>query len=179
VPILMRHQTSDMSNYVSLIRFMRVVWAVCPWVPTPQCQIAPKKRCQIADNLTVKDPERFVFDVDAVRVESRRQGLGDRRANPAGKVPDDVWTISRVAGTFGERIAGFPTQLPVKLASRVVACASEPDDLVVDPFSGSGTTGRACIGLGQRFVGIELSEGFAERSRRLLASVTPQLAGLA
>ena len=127
----------------------------------------------------VKDPGRFVFNADAIRVRSKRQELGDKRANPRGKIPDDVWTFPRVAGTHRERIAGFPTQLPVKLLNRVVACASEPGDLVIDPFSGSGTTGRACIGIGRRFVGIELSEGFAERSRRLLASVTPQLAGWA
>jgi site-specific DNA-methyltransferase (adenine-specific) len=127
----------------------------------------------------VKDPGRFIFDADAVRVRSQRQELGDKRANPAGKIPDDVWTFDRVAGTHRGRIPGFPTQLPVELLDRIVACASRPDDLVVDPFSGSGTTGRACIGLGRRFVGIEKSARFAERSRQLLANVTPRLAGLA
>jgi site-specific DNA-methyltransferase (adenine-specific) len=127
----------------------------------------------------VKDPQQFTFNADDIRVESDRLRYGDKRANPAGKVPDDVWTFDRVAGTHHQRIAGFPTQLPVGLVSRVVACASKPGDLVVDPFSGSATTGRACITLGRRFVGIEQSTKYAARSQRLLAGITPQLAGLA
>jgi DNA modification methylase len=125
-------------------------------------------------------PDRGHFDASDIMVPSDRlEKYNDKRANAAGKIPDDVWTFNRVAGTHRERIAGFPTQLPVELLNRVVACASRPGDLVVDPFSGSGTTGRACIGLGRRFVGIEFSEEFAERSRGVLASVTPSLAGLA
>jgi site-specific DNA-methyltransferase (adenine-specific) len=117
----------------------------------------------------VKDPDRFVFNVDAIRVQSVRLEIGDKRADPRGKVPDDVWTFDRVAGTHSERIPGFPTQLPVELVNRVVACASDPGDLVIDPFCGSGTTGEACIELGRRFIGIELSERFAELSRLRLA----------
>jgi DNA modification methylase len=127
----------------------------------------------------VRDPGRFVFNPDAVRTESARLRYGDKRANPAGKILDDVWIIPRVAGTHRERIAGFPTQLPVELVSRIVACASQPDDLVIDPFSGSATTGIVCKELGRRYIGIELSEDYAERSRRRLASVTPQLAYMA
>ncbi len=62
----------------------------------------------------------------------------------------------------------FPTQLPLALLRPIVACASDPGDLVVDPFSGSGTTGHACIELGRRFKGIELSEKFADLSRKRL-----------
>jgi site-specific DNA-methyltransferase (adenine-specific) len=128
----------------------------------------------------VRDPRHFVFNDDAVRTRSARLAkYNDRRANPAGKILDDVWIIPRVAGTHRERISDFPTQLPVELLRRVVGCASNLDDLVIDPFSGSGTTGRACIALGREFIGIEKSGAFAERSRQLLASVTPSLAGLA
>jgi DNA modification methylase len=55
-----------------------------------------------------------------------------------------------------------------------VACASDPGDLVVDPFSGSASTGAACLNLGRRYLGIERSEAFAEQSRkRLLAHQVP------
>jgi DNA modification methylase len=124
-----------------------------------------------------KDPKRFVFNADDIRVPSDRQPkYNDRRANPAGKIPDDVWRFPRVAGTHGERIDGFPTQLPLRLLDRVVRCASDPGDLVIDPFSGSATTGAACLELGRRFVGIELSEDFADKSRRRLRSATPLMA---
>jgi site-specific DNA-methyltransferase (adenine-specific) len=101
----------------------------------------------------------------------------DQRANPLGKILDDVWLdIPRLAGTHRERIPGFPTQLPVKLLHRIVGCASEPGDLVIDPFCGSGTTGVACQELHRRFCGIEASEEYAERARTRLDNITPMLA---
>jgi site-specific DNA-methyltransferase (adenine-specific) len=127
----------------------------------------------------VRDPRRFVFHADAVRTRSARQDLGDRRANPAGKILDDVWTIPRIAGSHDERIEGFPTQLPLELLRRVVGCASDPDDLVVDPFNGSGTTGVACVASGRRYLGIEQSASYAARARQRLASTTPRFACMA
>jgi site-specific DNA-methyltransferase (adenine-specific) len=132
----------------------------------------------------VRDRKRFVFHADAVRRPSDRQTkYRDRRANPAGKVWDDVWGINppipRVAGTHAERIEDFPTQLPLELLRRVVGCASDPGDLVVDPFNGSGTTGAACVELGRRYVGVEQSERYADRARRRLAGVTPRFACMA
>jgi site-specific DNA-methyltransferase (adenine-specific) len=125
---------------------------------------------------TVRDARRFTFHRDAVTTPSARQAVyGDKRANPEGKILDDVWIIPRVAGTHRERIKGFPTQLPEELLRRVVGCASDPGDLVIDPFSGSATTGAACLELGRRYIGIEQSKDFADRSRRRLSSVTPRL----
>ena len=71
-----------------------------------------------------------------------------------------MWSIPRLAGTHGERIKGFPTQLPEKLLQPVIGCAADPGDLVIDPFSGSATTGAVCLNLGRRYVGIELEERF-------------------
>jgi site-specific DNA-methyltransferase (adenine-specific) len=125
----------------------------------------------------VKDPVRFVFHAETVRVPSARQEVyNDRRANPDGKVMDDVWSdIPRLAGTHGERIAGFPTQLPVVLLSRIIAVASDPDDLILDPFSGSGTTGAAALALGRRYIGIEKQEKFVDLSRLRLQGVEHEL----
>jgi site-specific DNA-methyltransferase (adenine-specific) len=109
-----------------------------------------------------KHRTRFTFNVEALTTPSARQiKYGDRRANPAGKVLDDVWTISRVCGTFRERVPDVPTQLPIALVRRVVLGLTRPGDLVVDPFTGSGTTGVVCIEHGRRFHGIELREKFA------------------
>jgi site-specific DNA-methyltransferase (adenine-specific) len=136
----------------------------------------------------VRDPKRFTFNAEAVNTESARQKeYKDKRANPAGKnlddvwevpgdeTPDDIWTISRIAGTFGERVKGVPTQLPLALIRRVIGCSSNRGDLVFDPFCGSGSTGAVCVELGRRFLGIELSAEFAGIARKRLASVTPQL----
>src|SRR5262249_17221768 len=124
----------------------------------------------------VKDPNRFVFHADAVNRISIRQMIGDKRANPWGKCWDDVWHIDRVPGTAAERIADFPTQLPLDLLRPVSGCASDPGDLVFDPFSGSGTTGEAAIELGRHYVGIEQSATFADLSWLRLKGVTPAAA---
>jgi site-specific DNA-methyltransferase (adenine-specific) len=112
-----------------------------------------------------KHPRRFTFNVEALTTRSRRQEMGDRRANPAGKVLDDVWTIARVCGTFRERVRGVPTQLPLELVQRVVLGLTQPGDLIVDPFTGSGTTGVVCIEHGRHFQGIELREEYAAIAR--------------
>jgi DNA modification methylase len=118
-----------------------------------------------------KHPRRFTFNIDALTTPSARQTkYRDKRAAAGGKVFDDVWTISRVCGTFRERVAGVPTQLPMSLVSRVVRGLSRPGDLVVDPFAGSGTTGVVCVRHGHRFHGIELRPSFAEIARERIAS---------
>ena len=120
----------------------------------------------------VKDPKHFVFHVEAVRRPSDRQVVyNDPRANPDGKLLDDVWEVPRLVGTAKERIPGFPTQVPLEILNRIVACASDPGDLVVDPFSGSGSTGAAAVGLGRRYLGIERSREFVDRSRQRMRDV--------
>jgi site-specific DNA-methyltransferase (adenine-specific) len=125
-----------------------------------------------------KHRTRFVFNVDAVRVPSARLlKYKDRRANPIGKIMDDVWLdIPRVCGTFRERVKGpngerFPNQLPIKLLRRIVAVASDPGDFVLDPFAGSATAGVAAIELGRRFLGIEKQSRFAALAAERLRSV--------
>jgi site-specific DNA-methyltransferase (adenine-specific) len=126
-----------------------------------------------------KHPTRYVFNREAVNRPSDRQTTyRDKRANPDGKNWDDVWgvirkdgsgAIPRVCGTHKERIAGFPTQLPLALLRPIIACASNPGDLVIDPFCGSATTGVAAIELGRSFVGIEQQPRFAALARQRLA----------
>jgi DNA modification methylase/ParB-like chromosome segregation protein Spo0J len=123
----------------------------------------------------VKDPRRFVFNADAVTRPSDRQAkYGDKRADPGGKLWDDVWglnpPIPRLVGTAAERIPDVPTQLPLQLLTAVVGCASGPGDLVIDPFSGSGSTGEAAIRLGRRFLGIDRSETYSNLARMRLTA---------
>lgn len=119
-------------------------------------------RCSRALLYFTRDNRRFVFNAAAVNRPSDRQTkYNDKRANPAGKIWDDVWNIPRLAGTHKERILGFKTQLPLKLLRPIVGFASDPGDLVLDPFAGSGTTGVVCVELGRRFVGIEQGEQYA------------------
>jgi adenine specific DNA methylase Mod len=100
----------------------------------------------------------------------------DKRANPAGKMPDDVWdsfmrddvwdSFSRVCGTFKERQGWHPCQMPESLLARIIRVSSNKGDLVLDPFSGSGTTAVVAAKLGRHYTGIELSPKYAEESRK-------------
>jgi site-specific DNA-methyltransferase (adenine-specific) len=85
-----------------------------------------------------------------------------------------VWTIPRVCGTFKERLGWAPTQLPLELLRLIVKTASDPGDLVIDPFSGSATTGIMCVELGRRFVGIEVNPEYVQRSRKRLLAAAEQ-----
>ncbi len=124
----------------------------------------------------VRDPKRFVFHPEVVNRKSDRQTkYADKRANPNGKIWDDVWgvkpAIPRLTGTCKERLPDVPTQLPVALIRPIVECASDPGDLVVDPFVGSGTTGEACLIARpgpRKFFGIDSSKKFIEIARQRL-----------
>jgi site-specific DNA-methyltransferase (adenine-specific) len=54
------------------------------------------------------------------------------------------------------------TQKPVKLMCELISLFTDPGDLILDPFMGSGTTGVACIKLGNRFIGVEIDEDYFE-----------------
>lgn len=111
----------------------------------------------------VKDPKNFTFNKDAVTVPSDRQTkYGDKRAAAGGKIMGDVWTISRVCGTFKERVKGVPTQLPSELVRRIVGVSSNPGDTVLDIFAGSGTVCAVAEEMGRQGVGIELNPEYAE-----------------
>jgi len=120
----------------------------------------------------VSDKKNFTFNDYAVRVPSDRQLIyADRRANPAGKMPDDVWEDSRVCGTFKERTGWHPCQMPESLLMRIIAVSSNQGDCVLDPFVGSGTTAVAALKLQRNYVGIEISQDYTEKAKQRLAQM--------
>jgi site-specific DNA-methyltransferase (adenine-specific) len=140
----------------------------------------------------VKDSERFTFHDEAVRVPSARQLVyADRRANPEGRLPDDTWILRpqdvpdglgpeqdtwympRVCGTFKERAGWHGCQMPEQVLGRIVRSCSEPGQIVLDPFAGSGTTLVVARKLGRRYFGCELSEEYAARVESRLAGTEP------
>ena len=66
-----------------------------------------------------------------------------------------------------------PTQKPEALLARILMAASNPGDVVLDPFFGTGTTGAVARRLGRRFVGIEREEVYAQAARRRIELVRP------
>lgn len=66
-----------------------------------------------------------------------------------------------------------PTQKPEALLARILLSASNPGDVVLDPFFGTGTTGAVAKALGRRYIGIEREEVYAEAARRRIAAIEP------
>ncbi len=101
---------------------------------------------------------------DSIRVPSARQlKYKDKRANPAGRVPDDVWEFSRICGTFKERRKWHPNQHPEALIERIIKFSTVPGDLVIDMFAGTGTVNRVCKRLDRQCIGIEISKFYCEK----------------
>jgi site-specific DNA-methyltransferase (adenine-specific) len=133
-----------------------------------------------------KDPKSFTFNGDDVRVKSARQTIyKDPRASKKGKLPDDtwylrpqeaqgelfepfndVWNESRVCGTFKEREGWHGCQMPIAVLDRIIKAASNPGDVVLDPFNGSGTTCLAAALLARKYVGLELNETYVDMARQ-------------
>lgn len=90
---------------------------------------------------------------------------GRKRWNGGGK--HGVWTHPIVPGTNPERTE-HTTQKPVPLMLELVELFTDPNELVLDPFAGSGTTGVACLRLGRRFIGIEREAKYVEIARERL-----------
>ncbi len=114
----------------------------------------------------VKDKDNFTFNADTMKIFSDRQTVyKDRRANPKGKMPDDVWNeYPRVCGTFKERL-DFPCQMPESLLARIIRASSNDGDWILDPFSGSGTTSVVAHKLNRLYTGIEISEKYVKESQ--------------
>jgi modification methylase len=87
------------------------------------------------------------------------------------------WTIplctgdERLKGKDGKKL--HPTQKPEALLARVILSSSRPDDLVLDPFNGTGTTGAVAKHLGRRYLGIERDPAYARAAEKRLAGVKP------
>jgi len=69
-----------------------------------------------------------------------------------------------------------PTQKPVALLYRVLAASTNPGDVVLDPFFGTGTTGEAAIRLNRHWIGIEKEPLYIQFARERLANIHPDLA---
>jgi site-specific DNA-methyltransferase (cytosine-N4-specific) len=103
-------------------------------------------------------------EVTAGRRYDNLQRAGHRRAHPLGRNPGDVWAIP-TRPYNGPHFAAYPIDLPL----RCIAAGCRPGGTVLDPFTGTGTTGLAALQLERKFTGIELSPDFARLAAERLS----------
>jgi site-specific DNA-methyltransferase (adenine-specific) len=113
--------------------------------------------------------QRAVVDGDGRRTRSSKT----EEATPGAPL-GDVWDIGIVAPVARER-TGYPTQKPELLLERLVDALTDPGELVLDPYVGSGTTAAVCARRDRRVVGIDVNAEAIDITRRRLiaASIRP------
>lgn len=104
---------------------------------------------------SVSERARHVFNYDTMRNEAFPK---DMIKNP-GKQMRSVWSIN-TPSQFEKRHGKHPTQKPEALLDRIVRSSTNPEDLILDPFSGSATTGVVALRHGRRYIGIDMSEEY-------------------
>lgn len=119
---------------------------------------APKKRWSPKhDNILiyVMDPKDYIFNFDAMeRIPYMAPGLVGAEKAARGKTPTDViWQT--IVPTNGKEKTGYPTQKPMGLLDKLVKVHTNLDDVVLDFFAGSGTTGEAADKNGRGYVLID------------------------
>lgn len=117
------------------------------------------------DILMFSKSPKYKFYLDNIRIP---QKFYRKINNMRGANPGDVWEISHIHYCQKGR-QPHPTQKPEALVERMVLASSDEGDLVVDPFSGSGTTLRVCQQLNRNAIGIELNKEYVKQTEERLA----------
>lgn len=118
---------------------------------------------------------RFFYCAKASRTE-RNAGLEGLPRHPGGSNAKGFTADVERGQDRNRPVANHhPTVKPVALMRWLVRLVTQPGDLVLDPFTGSGTTGVACTLEGRRFIGVEREAEYAEIARRRIASAQPSL----
>ena len=102
--------------------------------------------------------DKYTFHYDAMKAEN------------GGKQMKNVWRLT-APGRDEKNNGKHPTQKPLELVQRSLLASSNPGDVILDPFSGSGTTGVAALKNDRRFLGCELDEAHAALAVKRLAEV--------
>lgn len=118
------------------------------------------------DILMFSKTAKYKFNIDNIRIP---QKFYRKVNNMRGANPGDVWEVSHIHYCQKGR-QEHPTQKPEAIIERMILASSDEGDLVVDPFSGSGTTMRVCQQLNRESIGIELNHDYILQSQKRLNS---------
>ena len=117
--------------------------------------------------------DNYIFNLDKVRVPQKYPGKvgyrgknkGKYTGNINGKNPSDVWIIPNVKSMHKEKTI-HPCQFPIELAERLVLSLSNKNDIVIDPYSGVGTTLIAALKNDRKAIGSEIKKNYVNISKK-------------
>jgi adenine-specific DNA-methyltransferase len=117
----------------------------------------------------VKNPEAYTFNLDDIRDPNvkypNQKKNGKIKVNPLGKNPTDVWEFPKVTSgqnrSSKERTA-HPAQFPSAVIQRIITASSHENEIVLDPFLGSGTTAMVALDLNRLVIGFEIRQDYCD-----------------
>ena len=125
----------------------------------------------------VKDENNYIFNLDAIRDKNvkypNQKKNGKLRCNTLGKNPSDVWQIAKVTsgkGRMSSERTSHPAQTPVDLLDRVILGGSHEQNIVLDPFMGSGSTAISAIKNNRRFICFEIDRNYCKLAEKRIMS---------
>jgi site-specific DNA-methyltransferase (adenine-specific) len=123
------------------------------------------------------DPKNYTFNAEAIdRIPYMAPSLVGKEKAARGKVPTDVWWQT-IVPTNGKERTGYPTQKPLAILERIVKVHSNPGELVLDFFAGSGTTGVAAAKNDRQFVLADANPEAVQVQAKRLAEYEPECVG--
>ena len=123
----------------------------------------------------VKDPENYTFNFEEMdRIPYMAPGLVTKDKAARGKTPTDVWWHTIVSPT-GKEKTGYATQKPLGVLDRIIKVHTNPGDMVVDFFAGSGTTGEAAANSGRDFYLVDMNPDAVKIMAQRLHAQAPEL----
>ncbi len=117
----------------------------------------------------VKDSKNYIFNLDDVRDPDvkypNQKKNGKIKVNPHGKNPTDVWQFKKVTSGHNrssKERTPHPAQFPEAVIDRIIKSTSHREQLILDPFMGSGTTAVVSVQLGRSVLGFELRADYCD-----------------
>ena len=125
----------------------------------------------------VNNKDDYTFNLDAIRDPDVKypnsKKNGKLRCNTLGKNPSDVWQIAKVTSGFNrssEERTNHPAQFPLDLIDRITLGFSNENDILLDPFMGSGTTAISALKNRRNVIGFEIREDYCELQAKRIDS---------
>ncbi len=126
----------------------------------------------------IKNPKKYTFNLDAVRDKNvkypNQKKNGILRVNPNGKNPTNVWTIPKVTSggiRASKERTPHPAQFPLKVIDRIVKACSNENDLIFDPFIGSGTVAEAALQNNRVVIGCDIKKKYLDIAKKRIEKI--------
>lgn len=155
IPAQIAERASRIGFYVKSV----ITWAKTSSLPEPQSSRV-SRNLEYIIHLTKKRTPLFNKEI---YLNYPAELGGKNNGNETNKL-SDVWVLPTSSGRDGHG-----AQFPLALPARCIALSSNKDDLVLDPFVGSGSSGIAAKKLGRRFIGIDVSDEYLDIANRRIA----------